>query len=150
MTTISPDGLTSASRATTRGQFALVGIATILTAIIANSLVYFVGRIVVSYDPDFVIFQNVLPTIIFTVVPAIIAVLLYGLLRRFTAQPERTFTIVAAVVLVLSIIPDLTYMPTVEGASAGQTAILIVMHIVAAVTITGMLTRLAPRDSRRS
>lgn len=150
MTTISPDGLTGASRATTTGGFALVGIATILTAIIANSLVYFVGRIVVSYDPDFIIFQNVSPTIIFTVVPAIVSVLLYGLLRRFTTRPERTFTILAAVVLVLSIVPDLTYIPTVEGASAGQTAILIVMHLVAAITITGMLTRLAPRDSRRS
>lgn len=150
MTAISPDGITGSTGTTTRGRFALIGLATTLAAIIANSLVYFAGEAVVSYDPDFIIFQNVSPTIIFTVVPAIVAVLLYGLLRRFTARPERTFTILAVVILVLSIIPDLTYIPTVEGASAGQTAILIVMHLVAAVTIVGMLTRLAPGNSRRS
>ena len=79
----------------TRGRFALVGLATTLTAVVANALVYFAGSAVVSYDPDSIIFQNVSPTIFFTVCPAIVAVLLYGLLRRFTAQPERLFTVVA-------------------------------------------------------
>lgn len=134
----------------TWGRFALVGLATTVAAIIANSLVYFAGQAVVSYDPDFIILQNVSPTIIFTVFPAVIATVLYGLLRRFAVRPERTFTLIAAVVLVLSIIPDLTYIPGVEGASTGQAAILVVMHVVAAVTIVGMLTRLAPGSSVQS
>ena len=140
------DGTTGATR---WGRFALVGLATTLTAVAANVLVYFAGGAVVSYDPDFIIFQNVSPTIIFTIFPAIFATLLYGLLRRFTAQPERTFTVIAAVVLLASFIPDLTYIPSVEGASVGQTTILLLMHVVAAVVIVGMLTRLAPETSRR-
>lgn len=150
MTAIASNEINGIARATTCGRFALVGIATVLTAIALNALVYFIGGMLVSYDSDFIIFQNVSPTIIFTVVPAIIAVLLYGVLRRFTARPERTFTVIAAVVLVASIIPDLTYIPTVEGASPGLTAILIVMHVVAAATIVGMLTRFAPGTSRRT
>ncbi len=131
-------------------RYALLGLATTIAAIVLNALVYFIGGMLVSYDSDFLIFQNVSPTIIFTVVPAIIAVLLYGVLRRFTARPERTFTVIAAVVLLASIIPDLTYIPTVDGASPGQTAILIVMHVVAAATIVRMLTRFAPGTSRRT
>ncbi len=129
-------------------RHALVGLATTVTAAVLNSLVYFAGGAVVSYDPDFIIFQNVSPTIIFTVFPAIIATVLYGLLRRFTARPERIFMVVSAVVLLVSFIPDLTYIPTVEGASAGQTTILLLMHVVAAVVIVGMLTTLAPGTSR--
>jgi hypothetical protein len=52
------------------------------------------------------------------------------------------------VVLVLSVIPDFTYIPTVPGATAGQTAILVVMHVVAAGVIVGMLTTLARPQSR--
>ncbi len=128
----------------TRGRFALVGLTTTITAIVANALVYFAGRALISYDPEFIIFQNVSPTIIFTVFPAVIATLLYGFLRRFAARPERTFTIIAAAVLLASLVPDLTYIPSVEGASAGQTTILLLMHVVAAVVIVGMLISLAP------
>ena len=51
--------------------------------------------------------------------------------------------IIATVVLIVSIVPDLTYIPTVPGATGGQTAILILMHVVAAAVIVGMLTRLS-------
>jgi hypothetical protein len=47
------------------------------------------------------------------------------------------------VVLILSWIPDLTYIPTVPGSSPAQTAVLMVMHVVAAVVIVTMLTNLA-------
>lgn len=149
MTAITSRNTTGATGATTWGRFALVGLATTITATVLNSLVYFAGSAVVSYDPDFIIFQNVSPTIIFTMFPAIIATVLYGLLLRFTARPERIFTAIAVVVLLVSFIPDLTYIPTVEGASAGQTTILLLMHVVAAVVIVGMLSSLAPGTDRR-
>jgi hypothetical protein len=74
------------------------------------------------------------------VVPAIAAVLLYAVLLRFAQNPARTFTIIAAVVLVISLIPDVFYIPTVPGATGGQTAILALMHVVAAAVIVWMLT----------
>jgi hypothetical protein len=135
-------------RAIDWGRYALVGLATVVAAVLANLIDYFIGSLIVTYDPQFVILVNPLGTILFTVVPAIVAVLLYAILLRFTANPARIFTIIAAVILVLSWIPDLTYIPTVPGSSAEQTVVLMVMHAMAAVVIVRMLTRLAPSPTR--
>ena len=131
-----------AAPAASRGRFALIGLATVAAAVIANLLVYALGSAVVGYDPQFVVLANVSGTILFTVVPAIAAVLLYAALVRFTSNPARNFTNIAVVVLVLSLIPDLTYIPSVPGATSGQTAILMLMHVVAAVVLVSMLTTL--------
>src|SRR5215213_688706 len=137
-----------ASRHVSRGRFALVGLGTVAAAVIANLLVYALGSAVVGYDPGFVVLANASGTILFTVVPAIVAVLLYAVLMRFTSNPARIFTNIAVVVLILSLIPDLTYIPSLPGATPGQTAILIVMHIVAAVVTVSTLTTLT--RSRRA
>jgi hypothetical protein len=129
-----------ASPAVSRGRFALVGLGTVAAAVIANLLVYALGSAVVGYDPEFIVLANPSGTILFTVVPAIVAVLLYAVLMRFTNNPARIFTNIAIIVLILSLIPDLTYIPTVPGATSGQTAILMVMHVVAASVIVWMLT----------
>ena len=130
----------AASRAVSRGRFALVGLGTMAAAVVANLLVYLIGSVVVGYDPGFVVLANPSGTILFTVVPAIVAVLLYAVLVRFTTNPARIFTNIAVVVLILSLIPDLTYIPSVPGATSGQTAILMLMHVVAAVVIVSLLT----------
>ena len=139
------------ARAETRSidwsRYAVRGLLTVLAAVAANVVVYFIGSALIGYDPEFIVLSNVSGPIIFTVVPAIIAVLLYAVLLRFTRNPARIFTIVAAIVLVLSVIPDFTYIPTVPGSSSAQTAVLVVMHVVAAVVIVGMLTRFRPSSS---
>ena len=129
-----------ASRTVSRGRFALVGLATVTAAVIANLLVYLIGSVVVGYDPGFVVLANASGTILFTVVPAIVAVLLYAALMRFSGNPARIFSNIAVVVLIVSLIPDLTYIPSVPGATSGQTAILMLMHGVAAVVIVSVLT----------
>ena len=129
-----------APRAISWGRFALVGLGTVIAAVLANLLVYLIGSVVVGYDPQFVVLANASGTILFTVVPAIVAVLLYAALMRFTSNPARIFTNIAVVVLILSLIPDLAYIPSVPGASSGQTAILMVMHVVAAAVIVSILT----------
>ena len=130
-------------RAIDWGRFALVGLGTVVAAVLANTLVYYLGRAVVGYDPEFVILTAVGTTIFFTAIPAIGAVALYGLLLCFAANPARSFAIIAAVVFVVTTIPDFTYIPGAPGASAGQTATLVCLHIVAAAVITGSLTRFA-------
>jgi hypothetical protein len=135
-------------RAVNSGRFALVGLGTVVAAVLANLLVYLIGSVVVDYDPQFVVLANPSATILFTVVPAIVAVLLYAALIRFTSNPARIFTNIAVVVLILSLIPDLTYIPSVPGATSGQTAILMVMHVVAAVVIVSMLTTLTRPQGR--
>ena len=129
-------------------RYALVGVATIVAAIVANVIVYFIGSALVSYDPQFLILSNVGPAIIFTVVPAIVAVIIYAILLRFTANPARTFTFIAVIALILSLIPDLTYIPTLPGATSPQAAVLMVMHVVAAVVITWVLTTFARPQAR--
>ena len=137
-----------ASPVVSRGRFALVGLGTVAAAVIANLLVYALGSVVVGYDPRFVVLANASGTILFTVVPAIVAVLLYAVLMRFSGNPARIFTNIAVVVLIVSLIPDLTYIPSVPGATSGQTAILMLMHVVAAGVIVWMLTSLT--RSRRA
>src|SRR5215203_6338763 len=132
---ISLSSTPGAARSVNWGRFALVGVATVIAAVLANVIVYFIGSAVVGYDPEFIVLSNASATILFTVVPAIAAVLLYAVLLRFTQNPARTFTIIAAVVLVVSLIPDVFYIPTVPGATGGQTAILSLMHVVAAAVI---------------
>lgn len=125
------------------GRYALVGLATIVAAVLANLVVYYIGSAIVGYDPNFVVLSTNGGTIIFTLVPAIVAVLLYAILLRFTRQPERIFVIISVIVFIITLIPDFTYIPTVPGSSNPQTAILVLMHVVAAVVITWMLTKLS-------
>lgn len=130
------------------GRYAFVALGTIGAAVLANVLVYSVAGAIVDYDPRFLPLATVDGTIIFTVAPAVVAVVLYALLLRFSRTPERVFTSVAAVVLVASVIPDFTYIPTVPGVSVAQTAVLVLMHVVAAVVIVAMLTGLGRRAPR--
>jgi hypothetical protein len=140
----STSSATAASPAVSWGRFALIGLATVVAAVLANLLVYALGSLIVGYDPGFVVLATTGGTILFTVVPAIVAVLLYAILLRFSGNPSRIFTKIAIVVLAVSLIPDLTYIPSVPGATPDQTAVLMLMHVVAAVVIVSMLTRLTP------
>lgn len=138
----------SVPRSAGRRTFARIGLATVVASTLANVLFYYLGSVFVSYNPDFVVLANASGTIFFTVVSAIVAVLLYAALLRFADNPVRTFNIVSAVVLVVSIIPDFTYIPSQEGASTGQAVILALMHVVAAAVIVPMLTTLARPQAR--
>jgi hypothetical protein len=136
------------SRAVGRGRVARIGLATVMAAVAANTLVYLVGSALVPYDARFLPLAGVSGEIVFTLPAAIGAVLLYAALLRFARNPVRTFAIISAVVFVLATIPDFTYIPTVPGATGGQTAVLVVMHIVAAGVIVRMLTTLARPQAR--
>ena len=115
---------------------------------LANLVVYFIGSALGLYNPEFVVLASSAGTVIFTVVPAVVAVLLYAALLGFTRNPARIFTIIAVVVFVVTLIPDFTYIPTVPGATNVQTTVLVLMHVVAAVVITWMLTRFTRPQSR--
>ena len=130
------------SRKVAWGRYALVALGTVVAAVLANLIVYYLGAAVVDYDPTFLVLATPGGTVIFTIIPAIVAPLLYAPILRFARRPERIFTIISVIVLVVSIIPDFTYIPTVPGSSAPQIAVLVLQHLVAALVITGILTRL--------
>jgi hypothetical protein len=133
----------SVSRSTGRGRFALIGLTTIVAAVLANVLFYYVGNLFVTYKSEFVILANLGGTITMTAAAGIIAVFVYAALLRFSKNPVRVYTIVSAVVLVVSIIPDFTMIPSEAGSTTGQAVILALMHVVAAAVIVPMLTKLA-------
>ena len=126
-----------------KARYAKIALVTTVFATLANVVVYFLADLVVHYHPDFLILQDVSATVITTAVAAVVASLLYAGLLRFTANPARKFSVVSAVVFVVTTVPDFTYIPGVEGASTAQAAVLVLMHVVAATIITGMLTKLA-------
>jgi tryptophan-rich sensory protein len=130
------------------GRYAVRGLATVVAAVLANSLFYYLGSALGVYDPEFVVLASVMGAVIFTVVPAIVAVLLYAGLLRFTRHPARIFTVISAIVFVVTLIPDFTYIPTVPGSSNAQTAVLILMHVIAAAVIVRMLTATSRRAPR--
>ena len=130
------------------GRYALRGLGTVVAAVLANTLFYYLGGALVAYDPDFIILSNPSGAAIFTVVPAIVAVLLYAGLVRFTRHPAAIFSVISALVFVVTLIPDFTYIPTVPGASNAQTAILVLMHVIAAGVVVRLLTNTPSRRAR--
>ncbi|HEV7666448.1 MAG TPA: DUF6069 family protein [Chloroflexota bacterium] len=138
-----------ASRAFSARRFSLVGLATVIAATVANSLVYYLGSTIVAYDPDFIVLADVYGAIFFTVVAAVGAVGVYAALLRLTGRRAALiFTVISAIVFVVTLIPDFTYIPTVDGSTPEQTAILVLMHIVAAAVIVRMLTTQRVAESR--
>ena len=144
----SADPVSTQARGFSWGRFALRGLGTVLAAVLANTLFYYLGGALVAYDPDFIVLSNPSGAAIFTLAPAIVAVLLYAGLVRFTRHPAAIFTVISAIVFVLTLIPDFTYIPTVPGASNGQTAILVLMHAIAASVIVRLLTTMPARQPR--
>jgi hypothetical protein len=144
----SADPVSTQARGFSWGRYALGGLGTVIAAALANTLFYYLGSALVAYDPEFIILSNPSGAAIFTVVPAIVAVLLYAGLVRFTRHPAAIFTVISAIVFVVTLIPDFTYIPTVPGASNGQTAILVLMHVIAASVIVRLLTSTPARQPR--
>ena len=130
------------------GQYSLRALVTVIAATVANVLVYALASTAVAYEPEFVVLANPSGVVVFTVVPAVGAGLLYAGLLRFTRWPAALFGAFSAIVFVVTLIPDFTYIPTVPGSSPSQTAVLVLMHVVAAVVIVRLLTASPTRRAR--
>ncbi|WP_224269222.1 DUF6069 family protein [Haloprofundus salinisoli] len=127
------------------GVFRLVkfGIAALLAVSIVNVLVLFIGVAMVDFPAEFVGGPfgplAVGPVVINSAVAALGATLVYGVVTRYAARPNRTFTVIAGAILILSFAMFLA--PDLAGAPPRVFATLAVMHVTAAVTIVGVLTR---------
>ena len=87
------------------------------------------------YDP-----LTLPPVVLFTVLGVVGTTVVYAALRRFAPRPDRTFVIVAGLVLVLSFVPDVTVAPDLPGATTASVVLLMVMHVVAAAVAVAVLT----------
>jgi tryptophan-rich sensory protein len=131
----------AATSAFSWGRYARTGLLTIAASVLANSIFFYAAQVAVQYDPAFLPLGNVSAPIIFTVFPAVMAALLYaGLLQFVRKHAAMVFTVVSAITFVVTLIPDFTYIPTVDGVSNAEIAVLVVMHSIAAAVITRGLT----------
>jgi hypothetical protein len=122
-------------------RYARIGLLTIGASVLANAVFFYLAQVVVPYDAAFLPLGNVSAPIIFTVFPAVAAALLYaGLLHFVRSRAALVFTLLAAITFVVTLLPDFTYIPTVDGVSNGEIAVLVVMHTIAAAVITRELT----------
>ncbi|ELY54798.1 DUF6069 family protein [Natronococcus jeotgali] len=80
------------------------------------------------------------PVTFLTTVGVVGATLTYGALARVARNPDRAFAAVAAVVLLLSLIPDFTVVPSQPGGSLLAGAVLGVMHVTTAAICVWALT----------
>lgn len=119
------------------GRIVRAGLAATVAAIIGNVIVFYIGNALTSggltmLDPagsGRQIPAFVAAPIIFTAVGLIGATIVFAIVKRFSANPVRVFTIVSLIALALSY---LTFLSPIE--LAPPTAVTFgIMHVVAAV-----------------
>ena len=131
-------GMSSSTRSLTISDLARAGVVALAISLGINLLIVFVanaGGIAPALEA-----LNYGPVTFFTTLGVIGATITYGVLARFSSSPDRLFLIVAAIVLVLSLVPDFTVIPNQPGGSLFAGAILGLMHVTTAVICVGVLT----------
>ncbi|RZV11953.1 hypothetical protein BDK88_0842 [Natrinema hispanicum] len=131
-------GMSSSTRSLTISDLARAGVVALAVSLGINLLIVFVanaGGIAPALEA-----LNYGPVTFFTTLGVVGATITYGILARFSASPDRLFLIVAAIVLVLSLVPDFTVIPNQPGGSLFTGAILGLMHVTTAVICVGVLT----------
>ena len=114
-----------------RGALAVVlgGIVNVLLVIGAGAL-----EVAPGFQP-----LSIPSVALFSTLGAIGATVVYWLLRRYALTPDRTFVRVAAVVLVLSFVPDFALLRSDPAATVPGVVLLMVMHVVVAAASVGLL-----------
>ena len=127
------------------GRLVPAGALALVVAAAANAVVYLVASSLGAVPQD--VDANgqgpiTLPMVVaMSAAGAVAGTLVYALVGRFVRRPVRVFRLVSALALVLSFVGPLT----IPGAPAAMVGALLLMHVVAAVTVVGLLTTLAAR-----
>jgi hypothetical protein len=124
------------------GRLWWVGLLTVLASVIVNALIVLVAKALFAVAPTFTPLQ-VRSVLVFTVIGAVGAVLVFALIMRWAKHPVRLFQRVAWVVLLVSLIPDLL-LPFVQlfpGTTIPGVVALILMHVATGLICIGVLPR---------
>ncbi len=129
------------------GRILRAGATAAVLAALANTVVRLLAVTLRPVDPGFMPLGWG-PPVMFTLIGAIGATLVFWIVSRLSRRPARTFTIVAVVALLLSLIPDLQMLlgsgsEQFPGTSGWTVGALITMHFVAFAIIVPMLNRTA-------
>jgi hypothetical protein len=114
-----------------------------VAAAVGNAIVYFAASALGARPQDFVVQGSgpitLAPVVLSSLIGAAGAAVIFAVVVLLSRRPIWTFRIVAVVALVLSFVTPLT----ISGAPLSLILTLELMHVVAAVIITGVLTTLA-------
>jgi hypothetical protein len=114
-----------------------------VAAVAVNVLIRLIAFAALPISPDNLQLGSVGPTITLTVFGALGATALFAIVRRMANRPASVFTKIAAFVLLISFIPDALLLKWhAPGTTAISVAVLMLMHVAAAVTIVSTLIRL--------
>ena len=80
------------------------------------------------------------PVFLLTTLGVVGATIVYALVRGWSGRPERTFGVVVVVVLLLSFLPDVLFLPGDPGATTAGIAVLMVIHVTVAAICYAVLT----------
>lgn len=86
------------------------------------------------------------PVLLLTIVGAAGGTVVYWLVARRSERPARQFTVIAAIVLVLSFIPDVVLLPGTPDATTAGIVVLMLMHVIVAAICVGALTGVRRRQ----
>ncbi len=121
------------------------GILAAVVSALVNVILFFVGSAIDAFPSDVLIPgmggtaapMTLMPVAIMSVLPILVATLVYTVLSRVTHNPNRWFTILAAIVFVVMLVTPFT----IPGAPTLMIVFLEVMHVVAAVAAVYFLNR---------
>jgi hypothetical protein len=110
----------------------------LVVAISATLAVWWLAVTALAIPAEFPPLAGPAPTIFFTVIGTLGAAGVLGIVRRRATHPAATFRRIALMALVLSFLPDLWLLSgssSFPGATSTGVGVLMVLHIVAALTI---------------
>ena len=122
-----------------RNQWFWLGLVTAVTSVLA---VITVQMIAIAIWPEIALFKpldSYARTAVFTIIPAIGATVLFAWLVAHKPRPVQTFIKIAAVVLIISIIPD--YILPVASKTLLASTVTAFLHVVAAVVTVFVLVK---------
>jgi hypothetical protein len=121
-----------------------IGPLAIVASTAVNLIIRAAGLAVFDISPEFLPLASASATIMFTAIGVLAATITFAVISRLAKRPVRVFQIVAAVALALSLVPDVLFLvfPS-PGTSVQAVAILMIMHVAAAIIAVSLLTRLS-------
>ncbi len=124
------------------GWLARSGAVAVAVAVVVNVVIRTVAVSVLGIGEGFLPL-GVGPTVFFTVVGMVGAVVVFGLILRFAKRPVRLFRRVALVVLLVSLVPDvlMLFSGSMPGATVASVGTLMVEHVASWAVAVGILTR---------
>lgn len=134
----------STANGTNRGNLLRAGLLSVVAAVVANIIAFFIARAVFDLPADFPPL-SVGAITFFTILGTGVGALVYAWLSRRSAHPARTYRLVALVALIVSIIPNILAavnpaMFPFPGGTATAFLVLTLFHVIAAVVSVMVLT----------